>query len=122
MLFGQFITDPLQKVFSKLSLGSDGTYFVNVQQCIEKLLIKQTLFFSSQYVNSNVFDVKTGNQGTSCDDKYCEECLVIFDNLENFKSFLSDHLKWLCLVPCSHSFWCLWFLAEPENVYYIIFW
>ena len=36
VLFGQFSTDPLEKEFSKLRQGSGGTYFINVQQIVEK--------------------------------------------------------------------------------------
>ena len=40
VLLWQFSTDPLKKEFGKLRQGSGGTYFINVQQCIEKLHIK----------------------------------------------------------------------------------
>ena len=42
VLFGQFSTDSLEKEFGKLCQGSGGTNFIDVQQCIEKLHIKQT--------------------------------------------------------------------------------
>ena len=51
VLFGQFSTDPLQKESGKLRRGSSGTYFINVQQCIEKLHIKQTSLLLNQNVN-----------------------------------------------------------------------
>ena len=73
---GQFTTDPLEKEFSKLCQGSGGTYFINVQQWIEKLHIK-----------------KTGHQYTSCGYKLCEEGSEIFDKFENFEPSLSDRIK-----------------------------
>ena len=42
VLLRKFSTDSLEKEFGKLHQGSGGTYFINVQQCIEKLHIKQT--------------------------------------------------------------------------------
>ena len=42
-LYWEFTTDAL-KYFLKLHQGSSGTYFMNVQECIEKLHIK--LFFT----------------------------------------------------------------------------
>ena len=73
VLLGQFSTDPLKKEFSKLCQGSSGIYFINVQQCIEKLHIKQTSLLLNQNVNIDEFDVNPGHQCTSCDYKLCEE-------------------------------------------------
>ena len=39
VLLEQFSTDPLEKEFGKLRQESGRTYFINVQQCIEKLHI-----------------------------------------------------------------------------------
>ena len=51
VLLGQFSTDPLEKEFGKLCQGSGDTYFINVQQCIEKLHIKPTSLLLNQNVN-----------------------------------------------------------------------
>ena len=59
------ITDSLEKEFRKLQ-GSGGTYFINIQLCIEKLHIKQTSLFFNQNINIDDFDVKPGHQCTSC--------------------------------------------------------
>ena len=66
VLLGQFTTDPLEKEF-KPCQGSDGTYFINVQQWIAKLHIKQTALLFNQNVNIYAFDVKSGHQCTSYD-------------------------------------------------------
>ena len=48
VLLGTFSTDPLEKEFEKLRQGSGGTYFLTVQQIIEKLNIsKASLLLSS---------------------------------------------------------------------------
>ena len=48
---GQFSTDKFEKEFGKLRQRSGGTYFINVQQCIEKLHIKQTSLLLKKNVN-----------------------------------------------------------------------
>ena len=92
VLLGQFSTDPLEKEFGKLRQGSSGTYFINVQYCIEKLHIKQTSLLLNQNVNIDEFDVNPGHQCTSCDYKLCEEGSEIFDNLENLEPSLSNEI------------------------------
>ena len=75
VLLGQFSTDPLEKEFGN---------FINIQQCIEKLHIKQTSLLLNQNVNIDEFHVNPGHQCTSCDYKLSAEGSEIFDNLENF--------------------------------------
>ena len=41
VILGKFTTDPLEKMFGKLRQGSGGTYFINVQQVIEKVKIQR---------------------------------------------------------------------------------
>ena len=92
VLLGQFSTDPLENEFGKLRQGSGGTYFINVQQCIEKLHIKQKSLLSNQNLNMNKFDVNPGHQCISCDIS-CKEGSEIFDNLENLEPSLSYEIK-----------------------------
>ena len=40
-MLGNFSTDPLEKEFSKLRQGSGGTYFITVQQILEKVNISE---------------------------------------------------------------------------------
>ena len=61
VLLGQFSTDSLEKEFGKLGQGSGGNYFINVQQCIEKLHIKQMSLLLNQNVNIDEFDVNPGH-------------------------------------------------------------
>ena len=84
ILLGQFTIDPLEKEFRKLRQRSGGTYFINVQQCIEK----QTSLLLNQNVNIDAFDGKPGHQYTSC-----EEGSEIFDTEENLESSPSDKIK-----------------------------
>ena len=93
VLLGQFSTDPLEKEFVKLCQGSGGAYFINNQQCIVQLHIKQTSLLLNQNVNIDVFDVNPGHQCTFYDYKLCEEGSEIFDNLENLEPSLSNEIK-----------------------------
>ena len=93
ILLGQFTTDPLEKEFSKLCQRSSGTYFKNVQRCIEKLYVKQTSLLLNQNVNIDTFDVNPGHQCTCCDYKFWKESTEIFDSLKNLQPSLSDEIK-----------------------------
>ena len=42
VLLGYFTSDPLEKEFGKLRQGSGGTYFINIQQVLEKVSIYKT--------------------------------------------------------------------------------
>ena len=42
VMFGLFTSDPIEKEFSKLMQGSGGTYFITVQQILEKVVIRKT--------------------------------------------------------------------------------
>ena len=43
VVLGKFTTDKLEKAFSKLRQGSGGTYFITVQQILEKVNIQKTI-------------------------------------------------------------------------------
>ena len=83
----------IRKRILKTSQRSGGTCFINVQQCIEKLHIKQTSLLLNQKVNIDAFDVKPSYQCTFCDYKLCEEGTEIFDNLGNLELLISDEKK-----------------------------
>ena len=61
VLLRQFLTDLLEKEFGKLCQGSGSTCFINVQQNVEKLLIKQISLLLNQNVNIDEFDVNPGH-------------------------------------------------------------
>ena len=42
VLLGQFSTDDLEEIFSELRQGSGGTYFITVQNVVQKLQIQKT--------------------------------------------------------------------------------
>ena len=73
---GKFTTDYLEKEFGKLRQGSGGTYFISVQQVIEKLHIKQSSLLLSLNVNIEDFVV-------ICYVKKVPRFLIICLNLNN---------------------------------------
>ena len=68
-------------------------HFINVQQIIEKLHIKQTSLLLSLNIDIDSFDVTSGHECASCTYVLCEEGSEIFDNLETLESSLSDATK-----------------------------
>ena len=57
---------------------TSGTYFIIVQQCIEKQYIKLIALLLNHIINIDTFGVKLDHQFTSCDYK---EGLEILQNL-----------------------------------------
>ena len=78
---GKFTPDYLEKKFGKLCQGSGGTYFISVQQVMEKLHIKQSALLLSLNVNIEDFNVESGHQYPAGSYVLCEEGSKIFDNL-----------------------------------------
>ena len=93
VLLGQFSTDPLEKEFGKLRQGSGGTYFISVQQCIEKLHIKHSSLLLRQNANIESIDVPAGHHCSSCNYQLSEDAAEVFDNLETLEFSLSDEVK-----------------------------
>ena len=61
VLLGTFSTDPLEKEFGKLHQGSGGTYFITVQQIIEKVNISKSSLLLSANVNVDSFNIESGH-------------------------------------------------------------
>ena len=82
VMLGQFSTDPLEKEFSKLRQGSGGTYFINVQQIVEKTRIDKAKLLLTLGADTGAED--PGHKCSDCafvlssDEKACEtvDCLV----------------------------------------------
>ena len=90
---GKFTTDYLEKEFGKLRQGSGGTYFISVQQVIEKLHIKQSSLLLSLNVNIEDFNVEFEHQCPACSYVLCEEGSEIFDNLSELEQSISLETK-----------------------------
>lgn len=92
VLLGQFSTDPLEKEFSKLRQGSGGTYFINVQQIVEKSNINRAKLLLTLNSDQAAFD--TEDEGHRCEDctfvlENSERACETFDNLEELEASVS---------------------------------
>nr|XP_047131967.1 uncharacterized protein LOC124811009 [Hydra vulgaris] len=91
VMLGKFTTDPLEKEFSKLRQGSGGTYFLSVQQIIEKFNISKTSLLLSYNINES-----TPDAGHSC--QFCgflldESSAEVFDNLPTLGKSITAQSK-----------------------------
>ena len=89
---GKFTTDKLEKAFGKLRQGSGGTYFISVQQVLEKLNIqKAKLLLSLTEMEDLPND--TGHKCDMCGAGVTEEIAEIIDNLPKLEESLSIDIK-----------------------------
>ena len=91
VLLGKFTTDKIEKSFSKLRQGSGGTYFISVQQILEKVNIEKT----NLLLKCNDFDVENNvsHRCDRCHFEMDEETAEIFDNLPNLEDSLTVDTK-----------------------------
>ena len=91
VMLGSFSTDPLEKEFSKLRQGSGGTYFIAVQQILEKVNISKAklMLKLSETAAAELRQIKTGH----CCEKCCfvlnEKMCVIMDCLPDMQASIS---------------------------------
>ena len=90
---GKFTSDPLEKSFSKLRQGSGGTYFITVQQILEKLNIMKTSLLLSLNVNIDGFNLESGHYCPHCSYTLDEKGTEIFDNLVKLEESLTLETK-----------------------------
>ena len=89
---GKFTTDPLEKAFGKLRQGSGGTYFISVQQVLEKLNIqKAKLLLTLTEMEDLPNDV--GHKCELCGFGANEEVCEIVDNLTTLEESLTIDTK-----------------------------
>jgi len=91
VLLGKFTTDPLEKEFSKLRQGSGGTYFLSVQQIIEKFNISKASLLLTYNINDSA-----SYAGHSC--QFCgffldESSAEVFDNLPTLEKSITVQSK-----------------------------
>ena len=92
VILGSFSTDPLEKEFSKLRQGSVGTYFITVQQILEKLNIskaKLLLKLNRETVN-DLYHIESGHYWDKCSFKLTEQMCDIMDFLPEMQSSISE--------------------------------
>lgn len=90
---GKFTTDPLEKAYSKLRQGSGGTYFISVQQVIEKHRINKASILLKLNVNIDAFNVESGHECSSCGYLMNEEEAYVFDSLPEMEDSIPVETK-----------------------------
>ena len=91
-MLGNFITDFLEKEFFIFRQDSGGTYFIYVQQIIEKVNVKQSLLQSLD-VDLQKFNVESGHQYTFYSYLLCKEGSETFNNLSELQSSIPMETK-----------------------------
>ena len=86
--FGKFTLDYIEKEFSKLRQGSGGTYFITVQQVIEKVNIEKTSLLLALQTDIDSLQTSAGHKCSSCEFKLREQDVDIFDSLDILEDFL----------------------------------
>ena len=91
---GNFTTDPLEKQFGKLRQGSGGTYFITVQQVLEKVSIyksKLLLQLDGDAVSS--INLEPGHPCSKCGFLSSEDMCDVFDKLPELENDLAMDTK-----------------------------
>ena len=93
VLLGKFTTDPIEKAFSKLRQGSGGTYFINVQQILEKVNIFQTKVLLRLLVDIDQFSSDSGHTCDKCLFEWTEDVCGLVEKLPELEYSLKDEIK-----------------------------
>ena len=93
VLLGSFTTDPLEKMFGKLRQGSGGTYFINVQQVIEKVKIQRAKLSLQIGIDINSLSAESGHNCEKCGYLLDENACDVFDNLPELENNLRRDVK-----------------------------
>ena len=90
---GQFTSDHIEKEFFRLRQGSGGTYFITVQQIMEKSDINRARLLASLNVDIDDPELSAGHKCEQCNYKMTEEQLEIFDTLETLEESMKKETK-----------------------------
>ena len=90
---GQFTSDHIEKEFSRLRQGSGGTYFITVQQILEKFDINRTRLLASLNVDITDIEQLSGHKCEQCNYTMADEQIEIFDTLETLEKSMKKETK-----------------------------
>ena len=93
VLLGKFSTDPLEKQFGKLRQGSGGTYFITVQQIIEKVSIHKAKLLLRLNVDVDQFNVEPGHSCSKCGFLMNDNMCTVFDKLPELENSIPIDAK-----------------------------
>ena len=89
---GKFSSDALEKVFGKLRQGSGGTYFISVQQVLEKLNIQKTSLLLG-LGDTNELPESFGHECDRCGFETNERVAKVIDILPQFEDSVTVDTK-----------------------------
>ena len=92
VVLGKFTTDKLEKAFSKLRQGSGGTYFITVQQILEKVNIQKTKLLLNCTSMENLH-TELGHMCLQCSYRLDGQGSELFDNLVQLENSLTISTK-----------------------------
>jgi len=94
VMLGVFTTDHLEKHFGKLRQGSGGTYFITIQQVMEKLAIHKAKILLRD-IKNDVFQQSSSSAHLceKCNFRLNEDMCSVFDNLPELEFSLTDDVK-----------------------------
>ena len=87
------LQSPLEKMFGKLRQGSGGTYFINVQQVIEKVKIQRAKPSLQIGIDINSLSAESGYYCEKCGYILDENACDVFDNLPELENNLARDVK-----------------------------
>ena len=93
VLLGDFTTDDLENKFGSLRQGSGGTYFITVQNVLEKLHIEKTRLLLHLNVDISELNVDAGHDCLNCGYLLHEEACHVFDTLPHLETKISTDVK-----------------------------
>ena len=94
VLLGNFTTDPLEKLFGKLRQGSGGTYFISVQQVLEKVTIYRTkLLLKFEKSSDELANLGSDHSCPKCKFLPSEGICNVIDNLPALCDSLTVDIK-----------------------------
>ena len=93
VLIGHFTTDPLKNEFSKLRQGSGGTYFLSLQQVVEKLDISKTKQLLNLKEDVRNLEVDVGHRCSKCCFSLDEVTSEILDSVPKLEENVAEKNK-----------------------------
>ena len=92
-MLGDYSNDRIERAYGKLRQGSGGTYFLSVQQVMEKLDINKTKLLLRLNVDVSNLDVNPGHVCDKCVYQLDDEATAVFDNLPALEDKISRETK-----------------------------
>lgn len=93
VLLGEYSNDPIERSYGKLRQGTGGTYFLTVQQVMEKLNINKTKLLLKLNVNVSNLDVDPGHKCEHCEYRMDDDTMKIFDSMPDLEDKICRETK-----------------------------